>query len=133
MADLTHQLGRGPTIAELSKAARATEDEVLEAMEAAQAYRSHSIDGPAGEATWAPVELGADDVALFAAEDRVVVADLLSDLEPRDRLLVQLRFYDEMTQQEIAERLGISQMHVSRLLTRCMGELRRRLTSRPAG
>ncbi|MFN8017548.1 MAG: SigB/SigF/SigG family RNA polymerase sigma factor [Acidimicrobiales bacterium] len=134
VGELTHQLGRGPTIAEIAGAARATEDDVLEAMEAAQAYRSHSIDGPssAEQEAWASNELGGDDLALFAAEDRMVVAELLSDLEPRDRLLVQLRFYEEMTQQEIAERLGISQMHVSRLLARCMDVLRRRLTSRPA-
>ena len=126
VADLTHQLGRGPTIGELATAARASEEEVLEAMEAAQAYRAHAIAPHPGDDSWTS-EPGGDDLALFAAEDRLVVADLLADLEPRDRLLVQLRFYEEMTQQEIAERLGISQMHVSRLLARCMDALRRKL------
>jgi RNA polymerase sigma-B factor len=128
VADLTHQLGRSPTIAELAMATRSSEEEVLEAMEAAQAYRSASIDGrtsshpDAGEA-----QLGADDLGLFQAENRLLVDELLAHLAPREQLLLRLRFYDEMTQQQIAERLGVSQMHVSRLLARCLEDLRRRV------
>ena len=128
VADLTHQLGRSPTIAELATAVRASEEQVLEAMEAAQAYRSQSIDrqGPGGDESDLPDQLGVDDLGLFQAENRMLVEELLAHLAPRDQLLLRLRFYEEMTQQEIAERLGVSQMHVSRLLARCLEELRRR-------
>lgn len=126
VVERTHELGRSPTIGELAVAARASEEEVLEAMEAAQAYRSHSLERATGDDEDAPIaELGADDLALFAAENRLWVEELVARLSPRDQLLVRLRFYDEMTQQQIAERLGISQMHVSRLLARCLEELRR--------
>ena len=128
VAELTHQLGRSPTIAELATAARASEEEVLEAMEAAQAYRSHSIDGGgrAGEDGDGQEQLGVDDLGLFQAENRLLVEELLAHLAPRDQLLLRLRFYEEMTQHQIAERLGVSQMHVSRLLAKCLEELRRR-------
>ena len=128
VADLTHQLGRTPTIAELAKAARASEEEVLEAMEAAQAYRSTSIDsGPASDAETGAGSIGVDDLGLFQAENRLLVDELLAHLAPRDQLLLRLRFFDEMTQQQIADRLGVSQMHVSRLLARCLDELRHRV------
>jgi RNA polymerase sigma-B factor len=124
VAELTHQLGRSPTIEELAATAHASTEDVLEAMEAAQAYRSHSIDGAPGDEV--ATQLGVDDVGLFQAEDRLLVEDLLATLKPRDQLLIRLRFFEEMTQHQIAERLDISQMHVSRLLARCLEDLRRR-------
>lgn len=128
VADLTHQLGRSPTIAELATAARASEEEVLEAMEAAQAYRSAPIDGRSATGPdGADSQLGVDDLGLFQAENRLLVGELLARLAPREQLLLRLRFYEEMTQQQIAERLGVSQMHVSRLLARCLEDLRRRV------
>jgi RNA polymerase sigma-B factor len=127
VTELTHQLGRSPTIGELAQATRATEEEVLEAIEASQAYRSESIDSTAADDPAA--QLGADDLRLFAAEDRIWVEDLIKRLSPRDQLLVRLRFFDEMTQHQIAARLGISQMHVSRLLARSIEELRRHARS----
>lgn len=125
VAELTHQLGRSPTIAELARATRASEEDVLEAIEAGHAYRSQSIDraDPGPDRPPTP-ELGEDDLGLFEAENRILVEELLAALEPRDRLLVRLRYFDEMTQSQIAARLGISQMHVSRLLTRCLVQLR---------
>ncbi|WP_426574742.1 SigB/SigF/SigG family RNA polymerase sigma factor [Aquihabitans sp. McL0605] len=131
VADLTHQLGRSPTIAELAVAARASEEEVLEAMEAAQAYRSHSIDVRSGshdddDHHAPPSQLGIDDLGLFEAENRLLVEELLAHLAPRDQLMLRLRYFEEMTQHQIAERLGVSQMHVSRMLARCLEELRRR-------
>ncbi len=126
VADLTHQLGRSPTIDELAAAAQASTEEVLEAMEAAQAYRSQSIDGPATGDGAVATELGVDDAGLFEAENRLLVEELVAQLKPRDQLLIRLRFFEEMTQHQIAERLGISQMHVSRLLARCLEDLRRR-------
>ena len=131
VGELTHQLGRSPTVTELAAAARTSEEEVLEAMEAAQAYRSNSIDtGPSTGSDDGPSSgslLGGDDLGLFDAENRVFVEDLLRHLPPRDQLMLRLRYFEEMTQSEIAERLGISQMHVSRLLTRCLADLRRRI------
>src|SRR6478672_2533788 len=97
-------------------------------MEAAQAYRSASIDGRSSTNPELGVaQLGVDDLGLFQAENRVMVEELLAHLAPREQLLLRLRFYEEMTQQQIAERLGVSQMHVSRLLARCLEDLRRRV------
>lgn len=127
VGDLTHRFGRSPTVAELAVAAQCSEEEVLEAMEAAQAYRAASIDAPnAAAATTSPAEeqRGSDDARLFATVNRVFVDELLAHLPPREQLIIRLRFYDEMTQAEIADRLGISQMHVSRLLARCLDGLR---------
>ncbi len=128
VAELTHEQGRSPTIAELATAARSSEEEVIEAMEAALVYRSEPFDPPGGGEVGAGrrSEIGAEDLRLFDAENRVVVEALVADLPPRDQLLIRLRFYEDMTQAEIAARLGISQMHVSRLLSRCLDDLRRR-------
>lgn len=125
VAELTHQLGRSPTIEELAVAAQASTEEVLEAMEAAQAYRSQSIDATPGDRGGSD-DLGVDDAGLFEAENRLLVEELIAQLKPRDQLLIRLRFFEEMTQHQIAERLGISQMHVSRLLAKCLDDLRRR-------
>ncbi|CAN5740901.1 MAG: SigB/SigF/SigG family RNA polymerase sigma factor [Iamia sp.] len=127
---LTQRLGRSPTIEELARAASTSEEEVLEAMEAAQAYRSASIDAPSGgeeSGLGLAGQLGDDDSNLFAAENKMLVTTLIDTLPKREQLLMRLRFYDGMTQTEIADRLGISQMHVSRLLARSLGQLRERL------
>ncbi len=127
VGELTHRYGRSPTIAELALAARASQEEVLEAMEAAQAYRSASLDAPGNDrdgAGPAIAELGHADDRLFQVENKLLVERLLADLPPREQLMVRLRFYEEMTQSEIAERLDISQMHVSRLLARCLERFR---------
>ena len=130
VGDLTQQLGRSPTIAELARAARSSEEEVLEAMEAARAYRAASLSDADPDEEWndgrAPTSaLGHLDPNLFEAENRVVIDRLLVELPAREQLMIQLRFYDEMSQREIADRLGISQMHVSRLLARSLDHLRR--------
>lgn len=122
VSELTHTHRRSPTIAELAVAARTSEEEVLEAMEAAQAYRSASLDAPGHDGDNAPSspQLGRADENLFQVENKLLVEKLLATLAPREQLMVRLRFYEEMTQSEIAERLDISQMHVSRLLGRCL-------------
>lgn len=131
VGELTQHHGRSPTIAELARAARTSEEEVLEAMEAAQAYRSAPLDptradgGPGGQ----PADVDTLPKELSRIEDRLLVERLLSSLAPREQLMIRLRFYDEMTQSEIADRLGISQMHVSRLLDRCLGQLREHIES----
>jgi RNA polymerase sigma-B factor len=131
--ELTHQLGRSPSIAELAVAARASEEEVLEALEASQAYRSASIDASTGtdddDGRSIASQLGEDDLGPIHIENRLVVERLLETLAPREQLMLRLRFFEQLTQSEIAERLGISQMHVSRLLARCLEQLRIRLAA----
>ena len=136
VGELTQRYGRSPTIEELARAARASEEEVLEAMEASRAYRSSSLDQglvePAGAETDTP-EQGTDADILFRVDDRMMVERLLEALEPREQLMVRLRFFDEMTQGEIGQRLGISQMHVSRLLRRSLDQLRAVLDAQSDG
>lgn len=125
VGELTHQLGRSPSMAELARAARTSEEEVLEAMEASQAYRSTSLDGLHDAGTDEAIQVPPEVDALFrCVDDRLLVERLLASLGPRERLMIRLRYYDEMTQGEIAQRLGISQMHVSRLLRRSLDQLR---------
>ncbi|CAN5250936.1 N/A [soil metagenome] len=131
LGESTHQLGCSPISAELARASRASEEEVLEAMEAGQAYRSMSLDAPIGDGPGdGGAHLGEDASSLFAVENRVLVERLMATLAPREQLMVRLRFYEEMAQSEIAERLGISQMHVSRLLARCLETFRDLLDER---
>jgi RNA polymerase sigma-B factor len=127
VATLGQELGRSPTIAELATEVEVSEEEVLEALEAGQAYRFASLDAPVagdsdGEALGA--RIGVLDAALDDAEHRVTLSPLLARLPPRERLIVHLRFFEGLTQSEIAARLGISQMHVSRLLARSVAQLR---------
>ncbi|HET6794276.1 MAG TPA: SigB/SigF/SigG family RNA polymerase sigma factor [Acidimicrobiales bacterium] len=129
ISTLSQQLGRSPTIAELATEVQASEEEVLEALEAGQAYRFASLDAPApgpddeGSATLAS-QLGSDDPTMAAAEDRAALGPLLDHLPPREQRILFLRFFQGMTQSEIAAQLGISQMHVSRLLARSLAQLR---------
>lgn len=129
---LTQRLGRSPTIDELARAAGTSEEEILEAMEASQAYRSTSIDAPSSGGGDDPgsglaSRLGDEDANLFATENRMLATTLIETLPKREQLIMRLRFYDGMTQSQIAERLGISQMHVSRLLARSIDQFRERL------
>jgi RNA polymerase sigma-B factor len=124
---LGQELGRSPTIAELASETQVSEEEVLEALEAGQAYRFASLDAPGSgdsEGESLASRLGEEDAALVAAERRATLSPLLSQLPPRERTILHLRFFDGLTQSEIATRLGISQMHVSRLLARSLAQLR---------
>jgi RNA polymerase sigma-B factor len=124
---LGQQLGRSPTIAELAAETQVSEEEVLEALEAGQAYRFASLDVPkaGGEDGDTLAEgLGEEDRDLANAESRVVLSPLITKLPPRQRQIIRLRFFEGLTQSEIATRMGISQMHVSRLLARSVAELR---------
>jgi RNA polymerase sigma-B factor len=120
------ELGRSPTIAELATEVGVSEEEVLEALEAGQAYRSTSLDAPAGneEGETLATRLGEEDSSLENAERRATLSPLLAQLPERERLILHLRFFEGLTQSEIATRLGISQMHVSRLLARSVARLR---------
>ncbi|MGH9002556.1 MAG: RNA polymerase sigma factor SigF [Acidimicrobiia bacterium] len=128
---LSQELGRSPTIPEIAKRAEVSEDEVLEAMEAGRAYRFSSIDAPSNDdedRTPGPVaaQLGSDEVGLEEVEQRMLLSPLIATLPKREQMIIHLRFFRGMTQSEIADRLGISQMHVSRLLARSLSQLRHR-------
>ncbi len=123
---LSQELGRSPTIGEIAQAAAVSEEEVLEAIEAGHAYRFTSLDAPSGneDEMTLSAELGAEDQGLIDSEHRVTLSPLIAQFPPRERMILHLRFFEGMTQSEIAGRLGISQMHVSRLLARALAQLR---------
>lgn len=123
---LAQELGRAPSIAELALHLGATEEEVLEAVEAGQGYRTASIDAPltGREDTTLSDALGADDAGFSQAEWRTWLRPLMDKLPTRARLVIELRFGEGLTQSEIASRIGISQMQVSRLLQMSLRRLR---------
>jgi RNA polymerase sigma-B factor len=129
---LSQELGRSPTIPEIASRAEVSVDEVLEAMEAGRAYRFSSIDAPAAgddddrAPSPAAAQLGEDDTGLEEVEQRMLLSPLIASLPKREQMIIHLRFFRGMTQSEIATRLGISQMHVSRLLARSLAQLRDR-------
>jgi RNA polymerase sigma-B factor len=125
--DLSNELGRSPTIAEIAVRAGTTEDEVIEALDAGSAYRSTSLDAGRSDDDDAPGllgQLGGLDPEMARAERRAALGPMMAVLPEREQVMLYLRFYDGMTQSEIAKRLGISQMHVSRLLSRSLQRLR---------
>ena len=126
VSTLSQHLGRSPTIGEIAHAASASEEEVLEAIEAGHAYRFTSLDAsPSNEDEGnLSAQLGEDDQALIASEHRMALSPLIARFPPRERTILHLRFFEGLTQSEIADRLGISQMHVSRLLARSLAQLR---------
>jgi RNA polymerase sigma-B factor len=124
---LGQEQGRSPTPAEIAARAGVSEEDVLEAMEAGSLYRLVSLDGsssPDDEGGDLAACLGGDDPAFERIEHRDELAEMLGALPQRERRIVELRFFDSLTQSEIAERVGVSQMHVSRLLTRSLDRLR---------
>ena len=124
---LTQELGRSPTVTELAERVGASEDDVLEGIESAAAYSTLSLDAPdAGETDGPSVldMLGSEDAALEGVENREALKPLLASLPERERRILLLRFFAGMTQSQIATEVGISQMHVSRLLARTLARLR---------
>ncbi len=127
VSTLSQELGRSPTIPELAADAQVSEEEVLEALEAGQAYRFASLDAPSpgeDEGDTMSSQLGEEDAGMIDAEHRVALSPLLAQLPKREQVILHLRFFEGLTQSGIAERLGISQMHVSRLLARSLAQLR---------
>ncbi|MER5964665.1 RNA polymerase sigma factor SigF [Streptomyces sp. NPDC002057] len=128
--ELSSRLGRAPRTAELAPLMELSEEEVVEAQVAANGYNSTSLDaaivgGDSEDDDAALADLiGREDPALELFEDFHTLAPLVEALAPRDRLLLHLRFVEELTQTEIGERIGVSQMHVSRLLARSLNRLR---------
>jgi len=132
ISELAQREGRAPTISELAKHLQMTEEEVLEGLESANAYSTVSLDAPDSGDEDAPAvadSLGIIDEALEGVEYRESLKPLLERLPPREKRILLLRFFGNMTQSQIATELGISQMHVSRLLARTLAQLREGLTS----
>lgn len=124
---LVHDLARSPTVTELARATATDEDRVVEALAAAEAYRTLSLDQPFQDGTGPLEAIGDDDLGFERAEARAMLAEGLHELAPREREIVRLRFFEGLTQREIAEQIGISQMHVSRLIRRTVQQLRDRI------
>lgn len=123
--DTTQALGRAPTVGELARATGESEDLVLEALDAGGARRAGSLDQPTrgGDASLGSM-LGDRDPGLVNADVRLVVAHLLESLDDRERRVVVMRFFEDLAQPEIADRLGLSQSYVSRLLRRILRSMR---------
>jgi RNA polymerase sigma-B factor len=125
---LTVELRRSPTIAELAAAADVSEEEVVEALESGRAYSSVSIFSGGSNEDDESLELldylGSEEEAYEVFEQRRVLAPAVARLEPRERLILHLRFFEGMTQTQVAARIGISQMHVSRLIRKSIDNLR---------
>jgi len=125
---LTVQLGRSPTIPELAKAAGVEEENVLEALESGRAYSSVSLSTGGGsdeDGELDPLEsLGTIEHEYEVSEDRAVLAPGFKVLDERERKILHLRFFSGLTQSQIAAEIGISQMHVSRLIRRSLEKIR---------
>ena len=131
ISSLGQELGRSPTVPEIAESAGITEETVLEGMEIAHAYSFTSLDAPIdsddAESSSFADQMGSEDDQLENLEYRASLAPEMAKLPERERKILYLRFYRGMTQSEIADRLGISQMHVSRLLNRTLIRLREAL------
>ena len=126
-SELSQKNGRAPTVAELATHLEMSEEDILEGLESANAYSAVSLDAPdAGDDDSPAVadSLGSTDEALEGVEYRESLKPLLEKLPPREKKILLLRFFGNMTQSQIAAELGISQMHVSRLLARTLATLR---------
>ena len=129
-ADLTQELGRSPTVSELAGKVGVSEEEIIEGLESSNAYSTLSLDAPdsSEDSALSMIDvIGEDDEALEHVENRETIKPLLEQLDPREKHILTLRFFRGMTQSQIAAEIGISQMHVSRLLARTLERLRQSL------
>ena len=129
-ANLEQLLGRQPTTGELAAELRVSERDVLAGLQAASAYSTTSLDTPVGTTPFAPTpadSLAAPDDSMSVIENQQALRPLLAELPVRERNILLLRFFGNMTESQIASEVGISQMHVSRLLTRTLSQLRQGL------
>lgn len=124
--DLTGANGRSPTLREVAAAMGETEEVLLEAMEARLAYSAVALDTPDqdGGSDNPGSALSSEDIRFRGVEQGLLVETLLARLGPRERTIIRLRFFDELTQGEIAARVGLSQMQVSRLIRHTLEHLR---------
>lgn len=136
-AELSSERGRAPTVAEIAHKMDVTEEQVLDAFQAAGAYRAGSLDAPRstpGEES--PGEslaeaIGVQEGGFQSAEQRATLGPVFARVNPRERLVLTLRFAQDMTQAEIGERIGVSQMQVSRLIRHALAQLREGLREKP--
>lgn len=126
MGTLTQELARAPTVREIADHVGASEEQVLEALDASRAYTADSLDAPTGEDDRfsAADTLAVHDDRFENLDSWQSVAPLLRELPERERTILYMRFFEDKTQTEIAQELGISQMHVSRILARTLTGLR---------
>lgn len=131
--ELTQRNGSSPSVDELADYLRIDRDDVLRGLAASAAYRMDTLDSPHDDrgGTDRQLTLAAPDDGFVASEDRNLVQDLLERLPPRERRIVELRFFEELSQAEIGERVGVSQMHVSRLLRQSFEQMREWATPEP--
>jgi len=124
--ELSQATGHAPTVRELSERLGVGEEEVLEAIAAAQGYTASSLDAPCDGDQGVPLgeTIGVEDDEIERVVDSLAVEPLLATLSPRDRHILALRFYRGWTQSQIAEDIGVTQMQVSRLLSKALGKLR---------
>jgi RNA polymerase sigma-B factor len=130
IADLAQELGRAPAPTDIAAHLEVSVEDVYEGIEAMAAYRTSSLDGmtvDGGQSTELMAAIGFEDEALANVEYHESLRPLLRQLPERELRILTMRFYLNMTQSQIAERLGISQMHVSRLLARTLAQLRENL------
>ncbi len=122
--ELTNELSRSPSVEEIARRVGASVDDVLEAMESSSAYSSVPLEGGGSsdddDAPSVIDHYATEDENLAASDDRIVLEDAIRDFSPREKDVIRMRFFEGMTQVEIAERLGISQVQVSRLLRRTL-------------
>lgn len=130
LADLPARLGRAPTVADIADRLGVSDEQVLEAMHASQGHHAVSLDasgavGPDGDEP-APLgeRIGEDDLGFETVEYGASIGPALAEISERDRMVLHLRFVEDLTQSEIAERVGVSQMHVSRILRSTLDRLR---------
>lgn len=125
---LSGDLGHDPTPQEVADALDASVDDVLEAMDVMRSTRTRSLDATLGHDDDGPtIEPEANDSGYLDVERKMLLDDLIADLDERDRRIVELRFLDEWSQSDIAEDIGVSQVHVSRLLRQILADLQERL------
>lgn len=126
MPTMAQELGRSPSVADMAERLGISESEVLAGIDCGQAYSARSLSNPIGndDATSLADALGEPDERLESVADREALREALSGLPERERQILLLRFFANMTQSEIADRVGVSQMHVSRLLKRTLSDLR---------
>ncbi len=132
MAELPAKLGHSPTIQEIGQRIEASDEEVLEAMHAAQGHHAVSLDatstiGDGDEPGPLRDRIGSEDLSFDTVEYGEAIGPVLNEISERDRTVLHLRFVEDMTQSEIAERVGVSQMHVSRILRATIDKLRQRI------
>jgi RNA polymerase sigma-B factor len=133
--ELANQTGRTPSVAEIADAMGEDLEWVVNVLDASRAHDALSLDAtvdtPDGDGETLAATLGGEDERFEYVEDRDAVASSLGELTTRERKVLELRFGSEMTQSEIAEQIGVSQMQVSRILRRTLGRLRTLAHARP--